>query len=273
MTPHDSDPDFDAFLRENEDLIARYHALPQVEPGKHLDAAVLGKAMNVHRKPERRSPWLVPLASAATLAVAGGIGWKVHQFSNQQAVNSTWPAGQERQVLEIELHNDRDALRQLETAQHPPMPARDSAASGMPMEGAKRERLQDILGEPVSAPAAAPPPGIEPHTAPDHTQLGRVTEQKQQVLSDAYLRKENESDSIELRGSRDAAKSINELNAPMDAASGEAEKEIAEPREWILHMRRLLRERRYNALREQIREFRLHYPSYQLPSEFSRYER
>lgn len=293
--PNDQlDDDLQAFLAEDSELLRRYRDLPQSEPGKHLDAAILGLANNaVRRRPALRQRWLVPLASAASVVVAAGIGWRVHQSQQQDAARGTQPAAK-YDVLEIDLQSG-DRRRALDTAVMPPQPAPVDAAGSSESE-VKKESKRQTLSEIIAAPSVNQGIVVEPHTRPDHAQAGRAPEQREsmpvmpsaasapQVSAAAApvpppARAEADAerqDQITVSGSR--LRRANEADSRQsksfaDARDDEYGDELLSPADWIERIRALVSSRRLTQAREEVARFRAAYPSYRLPPDLRRYER
>jgi len=288
------DHDLDALLAEDSELIRRYRALPQSEPGKHLDTAILGRAGNSVRRSVPRPRWLIPVASAASIVAAAGIGWRVH-LAQQQEQAATMSAARDYEVLEIDLQGS-DKRRALDTA-------------GMPRQAPKQDQARGEAAATASAPAAAAlekrpslseiieGPArdngvvvIEPHTSNDHAVPGRVPEQRE-PLSDPYG-----SGAIDARGGR-APPMSTAAPAPAEAKREEmeelrvtgsrmrredadagyddlaSEREQMSPVDWIDYIRDLISARRSREARDEVERFRDAYPSYRLPPDLRRYDR
>lgn len=293
MQPQDDD--IEALLGEDTALIQRYRALPAVEPGKHLDAAILGRAAGAVRRPAPRARWLIPLASAASVVMAAGIGWRVH-LAQQQDQTTAASSARDYEVLEIDLH-EGDRRRDLGAAELPQSPAPASA----PVDVAAKANSRPSLSEIIEGPARDNGVVVdEPHTRIDHAQLGRMPEQSQ-PMSDAYgsgissqpqaapapAAEQRASASAEFERSkrvqRDRDQSADDESADGAAISSNEtrrESQIARrgepvyaPADWIDHIRNLVRGRRMPEARAEIRRFRAAYPSYRLPPDLRRYER
>jgi hypothetical protein len=293
MIPQD---DIEALLAEDSELLKRYRALPLSEPGKHLDAAILGRASNAVRRPAARQRWLIPIASAASVVAAAGIGWRVHLAQQEeQAAGGLAPAAK-YDVMEIDLQSG-DQRRALDTAVMPPQQQRERAeAAG---NAAPQAKSQPTLSEIISGPARDNGVIIdEPHTRTDHAEPGRAPEQRQSLprLSDdsdarstnqapaaaaaAAPRTESDSESPKL----EALGITGSRTKRVDAEEGESdgfgyerrrvgEDELLAPADWIDHIRNLVSARRTQQAREQVERFRAAYPSYRLPPDLRRFER
>lgn len=285
-TPHD--PDFDRLLEGSEDLLARYRALPAVEPPRELDVAILAKAREAVARPKpNRLRWLVPVASVATVALAAGIGWKV--FHAEQQATSRQAAGEsarEEQIVEFELLDlpNRDAERK-ELANSPPLPqepAKPAApapalsappapapaaaalpepfvADAVPAETAE-QRAQEAPGK-----RASEKPFMEPHLRADHAGLSQPPEADRRKAEVSASRAGN----LGVTGA-DADADGNEL--PGAAAKSNAA-EILEPEEWIGKIRDLQVRRRFTEVRKELAAFRQTYPNYPLPDDLAKLAR
>ncbi len=297
MQPQDDD--IEALLGEDTALIQRYRALPAVEPGKQLDAAILGRAAGAVRRPAPRTRWLIPLASAASVVMAAGIGWRVH-LAQQQDQTTAASSARDYEVLEIDLH-EGDRRRDLGAAELPQSPAPASAPDDVAAKANPRPSLSEIIEGPARDNGVVVD---EPHTRIDHAQLGRMPEQSQ-PMSDAYgsgsgissqpqvapapapAAEQRASASAEFERSkrvqRDRDASIDDESADGAAISStetRRESQIARrgepvyaPADWIEQIRNLVRGRRMPEARAEIRRFRAAYPSYRLPPDLRRYER
>lgn len=298
MLPNDDD--IEALLADDSDLLKRYRALPQSEPGKHLDAAILGRASNAVRRPVARQRWLIPVASAASLVVAAGVGWRIHLAQQQEQAATTAPAAR-YDVMEIDLQSSDDK-RALDTAVMPPEMQREQAAGGAtaPMAKEARPTLSDI----ITGPARDNGVIVEPHTTADHAEPGRAPEQRQAfpgAMSEGILSsqaapsaaapvaadatsdtdgagKADKLERVDVTGARrkrgaseDEASAEAFGNASQDRA--EASTSALAPADWIERIRILISARRVGQAREEIQRFRAAYPSYRLPPDVRRYER
>ena len=292
------DDDLQALLSEDSALLKRYRALPDSEPGKHLDAAILGRAANAVRRPAARQRWLIPLASAASVVAAAGIGWRVHLAQQQEQAAAAAPA-EKYEVLEIDLQSG-DQRRALDTAvmpQQAPANAAGSLGKSAEPEAKERPSLSEIISGPARDNGVTVDPQVfEPHTRSDHAEAGRAPEQRQALssapLEDAFSserapaaapapsreRSEDEAlDTVTVTGSRIGDDRRKQTGA--DAEAFERRKNdkdalpVLTPADWIERIRALIRIRRVGMARDEIRAFREAYPSYQLPRDISRYER
>ncbi len=299
------DEELERLLAEDSDLLRRYRALPQSEPGKHLDAAILGRASNAVRRNTVRARWLVPVASAASIVAAAGIGWKVLSTQQQEQQAAAVPESK-YEVFEIDLQGG-DRQRSLDTASMPPQSA--AAAAAKPSEPAATAKSADAaaqsrpsLSEIIQGPARDS--GIvvdEPHTRTDHAVPGRAPEQRQPI-SDPYgtgfagnaapramapaappapaaeAESEQTLDRMESSGRReqrakraaDEGLARGQLGALADA---EDDLPLYAPADWIELIRDLISARRQQDARSEIVRFRAAYPSYRLPPDLRRYDR
>jgi hypothetical protein len=292
MIPQDDD--IEALLAEDSELLKRYRALPQSEPGKHLDAAILGRATNAVRRPAARQRWLIPIASAASVVAAAGIGWRVHLAQQEeQAAGALAPAAK-YDVMEIDLQSG-DQRRALDTAVMPPQTQREQRATG---GVAPQAKSQPTLSEIISGPARDNGVVIdEPHTRADHAEPGRAPEQRQSlprpsssddalstsqapVAAAAAPAMEPDSETSKLEGIGVAGSRMKRVDAEEDESDGfgderrrSGEDELLAPADWIDHIRNLISSRRTQQARDEVERFRAAYPSYRLPPDLRRYER
>lgn len=291
MIPQDDD--IDALLSEDSELLKRYRTLPQSEPGKHLDAAILGRAANAVRRPAARQRWLIPIASAASVVAAAGIGWRVHLAQQEHQAPSVSAPAAKYDVMEVDLQSG-DRKRALDTAVMPLHAQREleSAAASDPAPLAKS---QPTLSEIISGPARDNGVVVEPHTRADHAEPGRAPEQRPSLpgpLSDdrvfsqmapasapAEAAEASKLERMEVTGSR-LKDAVDEQEEDRDAAVGYTRqqrggesKEMLAPADWIERIRTLVSARRTQQVREEIERFRAAYPSYRLPPDLRRFER
>jgi hypothetical protein len=299
-----SDDELEALLSEDSELIRRYRALPDSEPGKHLDAAILGRAANAVRKPSLRPRWLIPVASAASVVAAAGIGWRVHQMQQQEDARVPAPAGR-YEVLEIDLQaGDRE--RALDMAKMPPQPA---AKPQEQPEAKARPSLSEIISGPardngVVVEQRARAPGFdELHTRTDHAEGGRTPERPgvaaqlgaaanadraaaapapapppamvDEEYRELQKREATEPPGLGLRDRRQRAQAADAYEREESRGVADPDDDIAvlSPADWIERIRTLIRIRRIGQARDEIRAFREVYPSYRLPRDIARYER
>lgn len=185
------DDDLEALLAADSELLKRYRALPQGEPGKHLDTAILGRARNAVRRPTARQRWLIPVASAASVVAAAGIGWRVQLALQQEQAAATSASSAHYEVMEVDLQS-ADRRRALDSAVMPPQPTRKQDALGGAASEAK-DTGRVSLGEIISGPARdndvvvepqvvlESPAVVEPHTRTDHSEQGRAPELRQSL--------------------------------------------------------------------------------------------
>lgn len=297
---HDDD-DLEALLSEDSELLKRYRALPLNEPGKHLDTAILGRAGNAVRRPTVRQRWLIPIASAASVVAAAGIGWRVHVAQQQEQAAAASAESGHYEVMEIDLQSG-DRRRALDTAVMPPQAPREQGALGAAAPAAK-DKERATLSEIISGPArdngvfVVPKPAVEPHTSTDHADQGRVPEQRQfqtQPFGDALDASRAPSssapapageaeklDRVEVTGAGIKRSEMEDQReddaAGSDTLGGSMRKSVAEPMlapaDWIERIRALISARRLPQASDEIRRFRSAYPNYRLPPDLRRYER
>lgn len=283
-TPHDQD--FDALLKEYEAELERYQKLPSVEPARELDIAIMAKAREAVAKPKpKRSRWLVPLASVASLALAAGIGWRTYQGERRdQAVAIEQSAAKQDEVIVefewIDLPN-RDAERK-EMANSPPLPsaapmAAPAAAApppppppppAEPKSIAETATAQptDALADSAGASASDDGPAVagaraergfaEPHVATDHAVMAEPPESSKRIaISGSAVAAPGQA-------SAEAASSLNQQEAKPE--------KVFEPEEWIERIRGLKSVRRFHEVKKELAEFKKTYPNYPLPSDLEK---
>lgn len=293
MNPHlpDYDPEIEALLREHAVVIERYRALPATEPGAHLDVAILKQAALAVQKPIRRRPWLVPMASAASLVAAAGIGWRVH-LANR--VEPSAPARAERyQVLEIELNPPSERERALKTTVLP-VPAAElpnPVDAPRPAPSAAPDSLEAIIQSPLKDRGIQ----FEPHTQPDHAGIGQLPEQR--AIAAPLAAEEADLATAPAASPVTAFPAVTnsvQSAAPLPAgklgkseASGAGREPAASDGEkgdtdsaqnlsasaWIGQIRVLIRQRRLHRARKEIRALQIAYPELILPTDIARYQR
>jgi negative regulator of sigma E activity len=145
---------------DDEDLIARYRALPRPEPSAALDAAVLAQARAAVRR--TRPAWMAPIGAAAVVVLAVAVGWQLRGVplepvmpqSGSETAQSTEPA-RDAPVdtgAAAPAAAKPAARNQAPTDAVPAAPAQAPA----PVREAKAERQRDA--EDRAAPIAASPP-------------------------------------------------------------------------------------------------------------------
>jgi cytoskeletal protein RodZ len=170
---------------DEQDLIARYRALPRPEPSAALDAAVLAQARAAVRR--TRPAWMTPLAAAAVVVLAVAVGWQLRGVPweplaplppDEVAPTSDAAAGASA--------TGPAANQAVEIKQTPTMPPAEPAATPAPLAApaptavgaakAEREQPAGLQNPPTAAsppaaaraatvpapPAAPPPPPAEP---------------------------------------------------------------------------------------------------------------
>lgn len=277
QTPDDAE--LAAWLGAHADLLDRYRALPQSEPPARLDAAILAGARHAAR--HRRQPsWWIPLASAASLVAAAGIGWRVYLADPSRPGTAPAASAPARQVLEVDLYPHSERERALETTVNPPA---DAAAPAVPAmtafsdksasasADAKAADAVEARAETASSERARRPAELaEPFTQSDHASLGKAPEQRAAT-------------GIVDRRNLPAAASTPSLAEPKRQAKAETEaagrSNAAVPAEpataatAIAAIETLLAQGEIIEARRAIRAFRSRYPDHPLPAEWRRYER
>lgn len=290
------DPDFDDLMNGADDLFARYKSLPNVEPPRELDIAILAKAREAVARPRpNRLRWLVPVASVATLALAAGLGWRVFEADqrNAGATPASAPsAAREEHIIEFELLDlpNRDAERK-EMANSPPEPAQ--------AQRAEKEPAGPVALNAPPAPAAASAPMPEATTMPDPMpadaapglvdDLAREQQAAPIMKSRDYSEPHRQADHAGLsqppeadrrkaaglgigRSAQDASSATADNDLAASKADSDAE-EVLEPDEWIQRMRDLRIRRRFNEVRKELAEFRKTYPNYPVPDDLAAFIR
>lgn len=291
--------------RELEDLMAEYEAevaayrrLPEQEPTAWLDRAIITKARAaVAHAPAppadlKKHRWISLAASFAGIAVAAGIGWQVHRAAN--ADRTEVAESSKREVMEVQVmaQSNKDRRRALDTASMPPLPPppppepelrKPMAAPALAdapvvaeMAG-PAEPFMDEAASMVAPAASAPAPQApattalgrtvaEPHRTRDHGGLGQTPERQQNFVAE-------EAKSSAVSSEAEALGARAEAAPDAAAAPGQAlnQAPVREAGDWIRGMRRLLRERRLDELRSELRAFRAAHPEHPLPAELRRY--
>ncbi|AVP97815.1 hypothetical protein C7S18_11675 [Ahniella affigens] len=283
-TPHDQD--FEALLKEYEAEFARYQKLPAAEPSRELDIAIMAKAREAVAKPKaKRSRWLVPLASVASLALAAGIGWRTIQGErrDQVAAIEQTAAKQDEVIVEFEWIDlpNRDAERK-EMANSPPMPPAAAPlpapavaapppppppAEPPPIAETATSQPADLLADAATAPASddglarssarAEREFAEPHVAQDHAVMAEPPESSNRAAG--YT-----------GGALSGPGQASPDNAPAPSKQDAKPKKILEPEEWIEQIRGLRSVRRFHEVKKELAEFKKTYPNYPLPSDLEK---
>jgi len=286
------DPDFDDLMDSADHLFARYKSLPNVEPPRELDIAILAKAREAVARPRpNRLRWLVPLASVATLALAAGLGWRVFEAEQRNAASaptSAPNAANEEHIIEFELLDlpNRDAERK-EMANSPPEPVTTQRAEKAPTApvaamvppAAASAPMPEAMPDPMPADAA---PGLvddqtreqqaapllksrdysEPHRQADHAGLSQPPEADRRKAAGMGI------------GQSGSSKSGTEQSNDLAAAKADSDaEEILEPDEWIQKIRDLRIRRRFTDVRQELAEFRRTYPNYPVPADLATFIR
>lgn len=289
-SPSADDAELAAWQSAHADLLDRYRALPQSEPPARLDAAILAGARHATRH-RRRPAWWIPLASAASLVAAAGIGWRVYLAESTRPGSATDASAPARQVLEVDLYPPSERQRALETAVNPPAaeeaPAAPAglAAPAAPAKAAVSDPSVsatvdanavdaiELRAEAASSESARRPASLaEPFTQSDHASLGRVPEQRAAPgTADRRDVPATAASPIPAEPKRQTqgkveAEAAGRFNAAAPPESTAAATAIAE-------IQTLLARGEIVAARRAIRLFRSRYPDHPLPAEWRRYER
>ena len=298
-----------AMLAAHEGLLDRYRALPKREPPARLDAAILMSARRAVGQ-RARPRWWIPLASAASLVVAAGIGWRVHLAGSNVAdpipeeipeageaqeimlyespVASPPPAARPAAEKSLDVVSEAKPKRERapESTVDSPTPAAEAGNKATPADKAVNADLNlgkatDAIAPPPApdaADAANPSPAGRPPAAPppaaaftDDEPAGLDAPAKLEPLPEPP--KETQLKSLP------AAPRAEEEPPPAaapSAAAGATTRQNSDAEDQaasaIAAIEALLAQGRIDEARGAIRAFRSRYPDHSLPAEWRRYE-
>ncbi len=297
-----TDLELEALMREYDAEVAAYKRLPQSEPTAFLDRAVLTKARAAVAHTHKPPRFLAMAASFAGVAIAAGIGWRVH-VANEETRNAVNDASARGEVFEVDVmpNSTRDRQKALEMAQLPAPPPPPPAPAAPPaLDDAKREaeafasgpalRAQAAPAEQnVAAPAAKRVAEPEPFVRADHASRDGAPGQRRNVAAtsaevSAAAAAPASVPAVATEMMADTAAS----DAPAGIASDQRERKESDAldklalgkddraatptaEDWIKRIRRMVRERKIDEARVELRNFRAHYPDTVVPVDLRRY--
>jgi hypothetical protein len=259
---------------DDEDLVARYRALPRPEPSAALDAAVLAQARAAVRR--TRPAWMAPLGAAAVVVLAVAVGWQLRgvPFESPDVLpqaDSALPAERASEAP-VDAEADAEATAATAAAQRNEAPtgagpgARAPAPPPAPLREAKAERERQVemrSATSTEAPAApAPPAPAPPPEAPG---------MPAQALSKAQRAEPAPQPAAPPAPTAPPSAVV----APMaaEAASAELVRDAAadladlEPAEWMDAIRRLREAGDVDAARAELRRLLDRHPDLELPED------
>lgn len=232
-------------------LSGRYRASSTEEPPAHLDAAIVAAARREVERSRFRRSWHVPASIAAVLVIGVSLALMTSEIEDPLPPPDTSAgvaAGEARQAVPAL------AMKQESQARPAPRPGIKSESRPSRERVARSDREADARQNSavehadstaalpsVAAPAPAPPLQQFEAAVPSET----VTEQKS-ALGDSVQEKR-------------ASAALRKEAAPSSAAPADAREE------WLRKIEDLLRNGKTAQAREQLAEFRKHYPDYRLP--------
>jgi len=297
-----NDHELEELMREYEAEVAAYKRLPQSEPTALLDRAVLTKARAAVAHPHRAPSWMALAASFAGIAIAAGVGWRVHEASQMSREGTNQAAAARPQAFEVQVlpSGTRDREKAIEMGQlplPPPPPAAPPApqppkagkeASAFANEGAKQEAAapEPILEEQLAAPVLRDAE-LEPHVRSDHAMRGGAPEQRQNMAAPATSTAVPESAPAAAAERAGLSRSQDERKLSKRAAAGRSEADAlgavaqdkddaagyTDAEDWLRHIRRLIRERRISEAQTELQRFRQAFPDEVVPADLRRYQR
>jgi hypothetical protein len=289
-----TDRELEEMMREYDAEVAAYKRLPQSEPTALLDRAVLTKARAAVAHAPRPPRYLALAASFAGVALAAGIGWRVHVANEEARLAAMDSAPVREEVFEVDVMSGgtRDRQKALEMAQlPPPPPPPEPPAADAEQYEARKEAKAFAATAPTAEmpPASAPAPAVEaaaapnpqrvsmpePHLRADHATRGAAPEQRQNraaaataaAPADAAQRLEESS----LKSLRDQREGESDTLGRIALSKDDAAEGLLSAEDWIKRIRRLLRERRMDEVRSELRRFHETYPDVAIPVDLRRY--
>ena len=240
------------------DLSGRYRAGSTEEPRAHLDAAILAAARREVARSRFTRNWHLPASIAAVLVIGVSLALMTGEIEDPLP-----PADKLAGVAADKTKQAAPALAMKQEPQARPTtrlgieresrPSRERSAGGDREAGSRRnltaERADSVAVPPsVAAPASAPAlQQLEAAPTADP-----VAEQKS-ALADSAREKR-------------AAAALRKEATPSPGEPAEA------PEEWLKRIGDLLHSGKTAQAREQLTEFRRHYPDYRLPETFRELE-
>jgi hypothetical protein len=228
-------------------LSGRYRANSTEEPPAHLDAAIVAAARRAVERSRFRRSWHVPASIAAVLVIGVSLALMTSEIEDPLPPPDTSAgvaAGEARQPVPAL------AMKQESQARPAPRPGieRESRPSRERSAHSDREAdtRQNSAGEHADSPPATPSvaaPALQQFEAAAPSES--VAEQKS-TLADSVQKKR-------------ASAALRKEAAPPSAAPADAREE------WLRKIEDLLRNGKTAQAREQLAEFRKHYPDYRLP--------
>ncbi len=299
-----TDLDLESLMREYDAEVAAYKRLPQSEPTALLDRAVLTKARAAVAHRQKPPRFLAIAASFAGVAIAAGIGWRVH-VANEDARDAASEASTRGEVFEVDVmpNSTRDRQKALEMAQlpaPPPPPAAPPAPTAPPaLDDAKREaeafasapdlRVQAAPAEAdVATPAAKRIAEPEPFVRADHSSRDGGPGQRRNVAATSPAAEPSGAavsattpapavtaemtDATAASAPADALRGRKEIDAQDKLALRKDDRAVTPSAEdWIKRIRRMVRERRIDEARVELRRFHAEYPDVVVPVDLRRY--
>ena len=272
--------DPDGLLRDGGGEIGDlYRRLPRYDPPRRLDRAVLNEAARaVHSgKPPRRQRWIVGIGSAAGLVLAAGLAWRIGH--EPMSTNDTVAPTEAPRVVPVQPIDESARARHDAPAREEP--AAPPAAASPPVEqraaGAvsgrqKAVRKQSAESKPAPPPMQAETPPPAPAAAPAPEPFS-ANEQELDKAKDA-----EKSESLSAGGAPNATSGLatqpatstkmRRASPTLPSSSVELQRDMQlAPRDWLAHIRDLMRQGRRQQATESLRLFVQTHPDQRVPAD------
>ena len=258
------DRDLEHLLDEDGGEIGRlYRRLPRVEPPRRLDRSVLGEAARaVHGRTPRGPRWIVGLGSAAGLVLAAGIAWHAGRDGPLSGLHDAHRSAP--QVIPVEPISDRTPPRHEQRAEagQAEAPAAPAPAAAPPAQPRAQARQP---ARPRTAPTRAP----APKPAPLPAEPARAAAPPAAMSADQARAKQegpvaSGAASADTDDRTRGASHRNAAGAPSASIELRRDMQLA-PKDWLGHVRELLREGRRQQAIESLALFRRMHPHHPVP--------
>lgn len=250
-------PEEQELQEQRSRLSGHYRAGSTEEPPAHLDAAILAAARREVERSRFRRNWHLPASIAAVLVIGVSLALMVSEIEDPLRPPDT-SAGVAADVA----RQAAPALAMKQESQTRPAPRPGIERESRPWRerSARSDRQADTSQNSVghADSAAAAPSVAAPAPAPALQQFGAVAPSESEAEQKSAL-----ADSAQ--GKRATAERRKET-VPSSAAPAGA------PEEWLKRIGDLLRNGKTAQAREQLVEFRKHYPDYRLPETLRKLE-
>ena len=264
---------------DEEDLIARYRALPRPEPSAALDAAVLAHARAAVRR--TRPAWVAPIAAAAVVVLAVAVGWQLRGVPLEPVMPQ--PAG-ETSSAERAADAPSDAIgagpATASTADRnhalaapspaaPPAPAPAAEAKAEREQQATRDAAPFADAPPVAARAAAapaPPPAPPPPPA-EPAQIAENVAKRQRAESAPAPPAPPAASAAPIAPAPPAALMAAEAPVANEVGQSEIDQAELDPDAWVDAVRRLRDAGDEAAARRELQRLLQRHPDIDLPDD------